>query len=157
MSNSSVCILTCVCTLVAAVLTVALSDMTRWFCHRRRMSRIAKVMLDAYEAEIKVGIGCLNKNMAGGKVELPTNAWLSYNISEDMIDYVSSKVKRLECPNGFLPSEFFIHVKNYYCYVCGNVNLAVVSGRVLPITVLQAYLSAANGLVSTITKMKERL
>lgn len=157
MSNSMVCIVTCSCTLVAAVLTVALSSLVKWFCHRRRMSRISKVILNAYENELKVGVGCLNQNMAGGMVQLPTEAWNTYVVSEDLVDYVASKVNGLRCSNGFLPTEFFIHVKNYYCYICGNVNAAVVRNAQLPIGDLQKYLSATNGLISTISAIKDSL
>lgn len=151
MSNESMCVITCVATLVAGVVSSLITIVFQAMIESKRCARIAKANMEMLHKELQVGLKQLRSMQAGGgNVLLPTKAWEKLHLSDALISWVMKKAEKFDCDHGFPPCEVFSHLKNYYCYICGNINSMVNTGLSPNAKMLQNYVDATTKLEATL-------
>ena len=127
------CVITGAFTIIAAVTSARL---TCKFANQSRLKTatcVAKAIMKAMSAEISVGISVLKayingeyeKRVRDEKIVMPTKCWESYTLSTDLLEAILRKTEGKRSKLAFQPEDFLVHLKNYYSYICGNVNAAI--------------------------------
>lgn len=151
------CLISAGAALGAAVATSFLNDA----CNRRTRQgmhrRVAIAYINAYLAEAKVGLAVLesfingNSNNGNSGSPMPTKCWEAYRLSEDIMDVILLASAGKSVTKGFKPENLLSDLKNYYSYVCGNVNSYIGSGNTLSACEAETYGNAAKGIVDVLS------
>ena len=140
--------ITGICTVCAAIGASLLNDWLFTNREKKVARSVAKAIMYSLYAEIKIGIDVLSNYIATPKPMglMPTKGWDTYwpKFTTGMIYAVVNSTKGKKSTAGFPPYEFLTHLKNYYSYICGNVNEAIGKNAALPPTANNQYLQPAK-------------
>ena len=106
--------------IITSIVTCRVVDGSR----KKSAKRVAKVIMETFKNEIEKGIKVL-ESFAGHSQSIammPTATFDSYSFTTDIIEVIVDQNCKKTKNNGFPQTEFLIHLKNYYKYVCLNVN-----------------------------------
>ena len=157
-----VCIITGICTLCAAISASILNDWLRSRSEKRKSQSAAKAILHSLGDEIGVGVEVLKGYIATSKSvgRMPTKSWETYwpKFTIGMIDVVLKCTEgKQHDSSGFPAHEFLTHLKNYYSYICGNVNTAIANGSSLPTNATAVYLQPSQDVLKMVSSILKDL
>lgn len=146
------CLISAVAALMASILTAVSTSFLNDACNRRTRQRmyrrVAIAYINAYLAEVKVGRAVLESFIKGSPISpMPTRCWEVYRLSEDVMDVILLASAGKPVMKGFPPENLLSDLKNYYSYVCGNVNSHVESRNALSSTDAITYRDATKDIV----------
>ncbi len=135
--------------LVASVGTFVASYLVSWMDDRRKMCirkqvnrATASAVIGAYLMEVQTGISVLKQIAARQHVLLPVCAWMNFKMTTDVISEILLSAKDENTITGFKTKDFLNHLKNYFEYLCPNVNNQL--PNVPPAILLQAQSAATD-------------
>ena len=137
--------------IVTSIVTCTAVDWLR--CKTAR--RVAKAIMLTFKEEIKIGVDVLDEYIKNGSsvVMMPTQTFDSYTFTTDIIEVIIGKAHKMKKSAGFPPEEFLIHLKNYYGYICVNVNNAIAAKGAPPMNATAGLLNPAKGVLCMVERI----
>lgn len=137
--------------IVTSIVTCKAVDWLR--CKTAR--RVAKAIMLAFKEEIRIGVDILDEYIKNSSsvVMMPTQTFDSYTFTTDIIEVIIGKAHKMKKSAGFPPEEFLIHLKNYYGYICVNVNNAIAAKGAPPMNATAGLLNPAKGVLCMVERI----
>lgn len=152
------CLISAGAAILAAVATSFLNDMCNRRTRQRMYRRVAIAYIKAYLEEAKVGLKTLDSFINGNLIApMPTKCWDAYQLSENLMDVILLSSTGKPVTKGFPPENLLSDLKNYYSYVCTNVNTHIGNGKAMPHSMGNTYRGAAKGIVDMLSTTLDNL
>lgn len=157
-AQTMTCLISAGVALGTAAATSFLNDAYNRRTRRRMYRRVAIAYLKAYLAEVKVGLAVLESFIKGdSSSSMPTKCWEAYRLSEDVMNVILISSAGKPVIKGFPPENLLSDLKNYYSYVCENVNSRIKSGNALLACEAMSYRDASKGIVDMLSATLDNL